>query len=97
MAAGARFSRAFHPMGIAVDDLKVRETPEVEQRRPSGLAMLAPHAKQRNAMVDFGGFPEPPAGLDATVALDALEKLSVIARGRPKVPRHHAGCMPAGI
>ena len=41
--------------------------------------MLAPHAKQRNAMVDFGGFPEPPAGVRATVALDALEKLPVVA------------------
>ena len=58
--------------------------------------MLAPHAKQRNAMVDFGGFPEPPAGVGATVALDALEKLPVIARGRPQVPRHHeAACQAA--
>jgi len=51
--------------------------------------MLAPHAKQRNAMVDFGGFPEPPAGVRATVALDALEKLPVIARGRPQC---HSAC-----
>jgi hypothetical protein len=38
-------------------------------------------------MVDFSRFPEPPAGLRKTVVLDALEKLPVIARGRPQVPR----------
>jgi hypothetical protein len=50
-----------------------------------------------HTMVDFGGFPESPAGVGATVALDALEKLPVIGRGRPQAPRHHAGGMPGGV
>ena len=36
--------------------------------------MFAPHAKQRNAMVDFGGFPEPPAGVGDAEAVDRLVK-----------------------
>jgi hypothetical protein len=58
-------------MGIAIDDLQVRHAPVAEQRRPRHVAVLAPHAEQRHAVVDLGGLPQPPTGLGAAALLQA--------------------------
>src|SRR4051812_23260279 len=66
-------------MSITIDDLEVRHTPEVEQSGPIRFAMLTPHAKQRNAVVNLGTFPEAAASVSTTMALDALEKPPIVA------------------
>jgi hypothetical protein len=44
-------------MDVAIDYLKVWQTPKVEQLRPTQISMFAPHPKKRNAVVNLGTFP----------------------------------------
>ena len=53
----ARLGRAFCGVDIAVDRLKVGQTPIVEQLRPRGVPVFAPHPKQREAVVHLGALP----------------------------------------
>src|SRR3982751_2915457 len=59
--------------------------------------MLAPYPKQRYAMIDFAGFPQPRAGLGAAPLLQPPQQLGIIARRVPKPPRDHARRMPARV
>jgi hypothetical protein len=55
--AVACLGRAFCDVDIAVDRLKVGQTPIVEQLRPWDVPVFAPHPKQRDAVVHLGDFP----------------------------------------
>ena len=95
--AAARYLRllgAFGGVHIAVDHLKVGHAPIRQQLRPRRVAPLAPDAKQRHAVVDLGGLPQPPAGLRAAPRLQAPQHPVVVARRVPEPPRHHAGGVP---
>jgi hypothetical protein len=39
---------------IAIDHLKVRQAPKIEQIRPRVVSVLAPDPEQRETVVDFG-------------------------------------------
>ena len=89
--------RAFCDVDIAIDKLKVWQSPIIEQRRPRSIAVLAPHPKQRRAMINFGAFPQPSSGFAAAPGLQAPEKSRVITGRTPELPCDHAGAMPRRI
>src|SRR5215472_1022510 len=96
-ATVAGLARAFGCMGVAVDDLQIGDAPIGEQKRPGGLAMLAPHAVERHPVVDLRGLAQQLAGLAAAARLQALEHAHEIARRAPELPGDHAGGMPARL
>ena len=83
---GHSLGGAFRRVGVAVDHLQVRQSPEREERRPVHVAMLAPHPEQRHAMIDLAGLPQPRAGLGAAALLQPPQQLGVIARRIPQPP-----------
>src|SRR3569623_3596323 len=84
-------------MRVAVDHLQVRQAPEVEQLRPAEIAMLPPHAEQRNAVIDFGSLPQPRAAGGTATLLQLPEQLGVVARCVPELPGDDAGGVPNGV
>jgi hypothetical protein len=70
-------------VSIAVDDLQIPHTPEIEERWPRKAPVLAPHAKERDPMVDLSGFPKPETTFGTASLLQALQQLNLIAGGRP--------------
>src|SRR5215470_8953263 len=48
-----RFDGAFRGVYVAIDDLKVRQAPKIEELRPRQFPAFAPHSKQRNAVVNL--------------------------------------------
>jgi hypothetical protein len=92
-----RLGRAFCGVNIAINYLKVWQAPIAEQIRPRRFPVLAPNSKQRDAVVDFGAFPQPPAALAAAPPLQPPEKPRVAIRRVPKLPRDHAGAVPVRI
>src|SRR5512132_797582 len=48
---------------VAVNHLKVWQTPKIEQTRPGRVSVFAPDAEKRDAMVNFGFPPQPRAAL----------------------------------
>src|SRR6516162_11422626 len=84
-------------MGGAVDDLEVGRAPESKQLWPCERAVVAPHRKQRHAVIDFGILEQPLAGEAAAAALQRLEMAQVIAWRRPQVPGGDAAAVPAGV
>jgi hypothetical protein len=52
-----RLDRAFCYMSVAIDHLKVRQAPEIEQVRPWVVSVFAPDSEQRHTVVDFGISP----------------------------------------
>jgi hypothetical protein len=67
----ARFICAFCGVDVLIDHLKVWQAPIPQQLRPRRVSMIAPHSKQRDAMVNLGGLPKTPAGLAAAPRLQA--------------------------
>jgi hypothetical protein len=97
MAGGvsvSRLGRAFRGMDIAVDRLKVGQTPIIEQLRPWGVPVLAPHPKQRDAVVHLGAFPQPAAGFAAASCLQAPQEPGLTTGRIPELPCDHAGAVP---
>jgi hypothetical protein len=70
-------------VSIAVDNLQIPHTPEIEERRPRNAPVLAPHAEERDPMVDLSSFPKPETTFGTASLLQALEQLNLIAGGRP--------------
>jgi hypothetical protein len=79
---------------IAINHLKVGQSPKIEQSRPSRVSSFAPHPKERDAMVHFGVPPQTRAALSAAPTLDAPQKSDVATWGIPELPRDHAGAVP---
>jgi hypothetical protein len=44
-------------VGVAIDHLKVRQAPKIEQLRPRLVSVFDPDTEQWDAMVNFGIFP----------------------------------------
>ena len=47
------FGRAFDGVDVAVDHLKVRQSPKIEQSRPRRVSVFAPDPEQRDATSAF--------------------------------------------
>ena len=47
----------FCDVGVAIDHLKVRQAPKIEQLGPRLVSVFAPDTEQWGAMVNFGIFP----------------------------------------
>ncbi len=92
-----RFCRAFRSVNIAINHLKVRQSPKIEQSRPSGVSVFVPNPEQRDAMVDFGIPPQPPAALGAPPTLDASQQLDLATWRIPELPSNHASAVPDGV
>jgi len=82
-APEAGFGGTFRHVNITFDDLQVRHTPEIEQRRPRKVTVFAPHAEKWHPMVNLNGLPKSAASLGTTSILQALEQLDLIAGCRP--------------
>ena len=89
-----RFGRAFSGMDVAINHLKVGQSPKIEQSRPGRVSVFAPDLEQRDAMVDFGGPPQPSTTLSAAPTLEAPQKSDVAAWRIPELPSDHASAMP---
>ena len=92
-----RFGRAFHSVDVAIDHLKVWQTPKIEQTRPGRVSVFAPDAEKRDAMVNFGIPPQPPAALSAPPTLDAPQQLNLGIGRIPELPGDHASAVPHRI
>jgi hypothetical protein len=92
-----RFDGGFCGVSIAVNYLEVWQAPIAEQIRPRGLSALAPNSKQRDTVVNFSAFPQPPAALAAAPPLQPAEKLDIAVWRVPKLPRDHAGAVPSRV
>ena len=58
-------------MDVAIDHLKVWQSPKAEQFGPRKIAVLIPDLKQRNSVINFAIPPEASAGLSAATRLQA--------------------------
>jgi hypothetical protein len=56
-------------MVFTVDHLKVWQAPKAKQLRPGSLAVLIPHPKQQDPVVNFCIPPKPSAALAAAPCL----------------------------
>jgi hypothetical protein len=50
-------------MDVAINHLKVGQSPKIEQSRPGRVSVFAPDPEQPDAMVNFGIPPQPPTAL----------------------------------
>jgi hypothetical protein len=89
-----RLNRALRDVNLAIDHLKVRESPITEQFRPVFIPMVTPNPKQGDPVIDLGVFPEPAAGLPASPSLEASEYSDFTVRCVPKLPSNDASTMP---
>jgi hypothetical protein len=92
-----RFCGTFRSVDVAVDDLKVGQSPKIEQSRPGRVSLFTPDSKQRDAMVNFGVPPQPPAALGAPPTLDAPQQLDLATWRIPELPCDHARTVPDRI
>ena len=92
-----RFGRAFSGMDVAINHLKVGQSPKIEQTRPGRVSVFAPDAEKRDAMVNFGIPPQPPAALSAPPTLDAPQQLNLAIGRIPELPGDHASAVPHRI
>ena len=83
-------------MNVAIDYLEVWQAPIGEQIRPRRFPVLTPHAKQRDAVVNFGALSKPSAALAAAPCLQppqerGLELVEIVIRqpGLPFRPSRH--------
>jgi hypothetical protein len=90
----SRFGRAFRSVDVAIDHLKVDQSPKVKQSRPRRISVFAPDPEQRDALVNFGIPPQPAGSLTAAPTLEASQKSDLAAWRIPELPRDHAGAMP---
>jgi hypothetical protein len=88
---------AFGDVDVAIDHLKVRQTPISEQLRPRRIPALVPHPKQRDAVVDLGVLPEASAGFTAAPSLQAAQQSDLTTRCIPELPCDNAGAVPHRI
>ena len=95
--SGPRFDGAFCGVDVAIDQLKVRQAPKIEQPRPRRVSVFAPDPKQRDAMVNFGVPPQPPAALSAASTLEAPQESGLATWRIPELPRDDASAVPDGI
>jgi hypothetical protein len=72
---------------VTIDDLKVRQTPIVEQFRPFIIAMVAPDSEQWDPVIYLGILPEPPTRLAAAPRLEPPQERHFAARGIAKRSR----------
>ena len=84
-------------MNVAVDDLQISHPPKIEERRPRKATVLAPHAEEWHAMIDFRGLSQSGAGFGTASILQTLEQLNLVAGSRPEIPGGDTGCMPARV
>jgi hypothetical protein len=84
-------------MDVAVDHLKVRQSPKVDQSRPRRVSVFAPDPEQRDAMVNFGIPPQPPAALSAPPTLETPQKSNLATRRIPELPSDHTSTVPDRI
>ena len=75
-----RFCRSFRRMDVAVDHLKVGQSPKIEQSRPRHPPVFAPDPKNGEAMVNFG------VSLDVRSVDLRMESSSTIMRPRGALP-----------
>ena len=92
-----RFGRAFSGMDVAINHLKVGQSPKIEQSRPGRVSVFAPDPEQPDAMVNFGIPPQPPTALRAPPTLDAPQLLNLATRRIPELPGDHASAVPDRI
>jgi hypothetical protein len=79
---------------VAINDLKVGQSPKIKQSRPRLVSVFAPDPKKRDAMVNFGILPQPSAALSAAPTLEAPQKSDVAAWRIPELPSDNASTMP---
>jgi hypothetical protein len=89
-----RLHRAFRSVDVAVNHLKVWQTPKIEQLRPWKVPVLAPNPKQRDAVVNFCIPPQPTSTLSAAATLEAPQESDLDTWRIPELPGHHAGAVP---
>ena len=70
-------------MNIAVDDLQIRHTPEIEECRPWKISVFAPHAEERYPMINLGALPKPKTSFGTSSILQTLEQLNLVAGSGP--------------
>jgi hypothetical protein len=84
-------------VNVAVNNLKVGQSPKIEQSRPGRVSVFAPDPKKRDEMVNFGVPPSPPAALSAAPTLETPQQLDLATRRIPELPGDHASAMPHRI
>src|SRR5262249_46540171 len=67
----APLSTAFRSVDLAINHLKVGQSPKRQWSRPRRVSAFAPDPKQRDAIVHFGVPPQPSAALSAASTLEA--------------------------
>jgi hypothetical protein len=92
-----RFNRTFCYVDVAINDLEVRQSPVVEQARPSFAPMVTSDPKERNSMIYIGVLPESSACLAAAPPLQATQECCLAVRCVPELPGTDAGTMPYRI
>ena len=89
-----RLDRALGDVDVAIDHLKVRESPITQQFRPFFIPMVTPNLKQGDSVIDLGIFPESAAGLPASPPLEATEYSDFTIWCVPELPSNDASTMP---
>jgi hypothetical protein len=92
-----RFDRTLCNVDVAINHLKIWQSPIVEQLRPSFIAMVAPDSKQGDAMIYLGVPPQPSACLETTSPLKTTQKRCLVIRCIPELPGNNASTMPDRI
>ena len=92
-----RFVGAFRSVDIAINHLKVGQSPKIEQSRPRHVSVFAPDAEKRDAMVNLGIPPQPPAALSAAPTLQTPQQLNLAIGRIPELPGDHASAVPHRI
>ena len=73
-----RFGRAFSGMDVAINHLKVGQSPKIEQSRPGRVSVFAPDPEQPDAMVNFGIPPQRPTALRAPPTLHPSQRFRAL-------------------
>jgi hypothetical protein len=89
-----RFDHAFSRVDVAIDHLKVGQSPKSQQPRPTRVTVFAPNPEQRDAVVNFGVPPQSPAALSAAPTLKTPQQFNLATWRIPELPGGHARAMP---
>ena len=92
-----RFGRAFSGMDVAINHLKVGQSPIAEQFRPPFIPMVTPDLKQRDPVIDLCVLPQASASLAAAPSLQATQDRCLTIRCVPELPGNDASTMPDSI
>ena len=93
-SSASRLNRTFCCVGVAINHLKVRQSPIPEQFRPSVMAMVTPDKKQWDTVIYLGVPPEPSTGLAAAAALQSTQECYFTVWCIPELPGNDASTMP---